>query len=543
MPLRNRRALVRLRRELAYARLRRQIARVEAYLESSGARSQVTKRPILFFNASTRIHLLSLNGAFGLLASWAVRCSGTPMLQVVCERGMEQCVLGVDRHDLAKPPPCAPCLRLSRLLYPPPSTIHLSLNQGLADAVRDQLVGRPLHELASWSWDGIPLGELCLPSLRWVLRRHDLPDDEAVGALFRRYLASAASLASRFRDLVEDLRPRALVVFNGIMYPEAVARAVALAMDVPVITHEVGLQPLSAYFSHQHATFREVSLADGELDPREAERLDRYLEDRSQGRFTMAGIRFWPEIQPLPDSLRKRIEAHSQTVAVFTNVVFDTSQVHANTLFGSMFEWLNDLRQEIDSHPETLFVLRAHPDEDRPGKESRQSVAEWMRESGLLAKKNVAFFGPQEPVSSYELIRQAKLILVYNSSIGLEGSIAGVPVLCAGRARYTQLPTVFFPSSRDAYRDQLQAFLNAVRIDVPPEFAKNARRFLAFELFHASLDFSEFLEGDSEFPGMVQLKLFDPRDLSDNAALSVVRQGILEGTPFVLPSNGSADAA
>src|SRR3972149_442610 len=175
MSLKLRRIVIRLRREIAYARLRRQIARGEAYLRSNETRTQGAQRPILFFNASTRIHLLSLNGAFGLLAAWAVRFSGTPVLQVVCERGMAQCVLGVDRHDLAKPPPCARCLRLSRLLYPSPSTIPLSLNQGLADAVRGELAGRSLHELANWIWDAIPLGELCLPSLRWVLRRHDLP--------------------------------------------------------------------------------------------------------------------------------------------------------------------------------------------------------------------------------------------------------------------------------------------------------------------------------------------------------------------------------
>jgi len=28
-----------------------------------------------------------------------------------------------------------------------------------------------------------------------------------------------------------------------------------------------------------------------------------------------------------------------------------------------MFEWLEDLGRAIPRHPETLFVLRAHPDE------------------------------------------------------------------------------------------------------------------------------------------------------------------------------------
>jgi hypothetical protein len=219
-------------------------------------------------------------------------------------------------------------------------------------------------------------------------------------------------------------------------------------------------------------------------------------------------------------------------VVVFTNVVFDTSQIHANTLFASMFEWLEDVQAAIGRHPETLFILRAHPDEDRPGKESQQTVSDWFARSGLATAPNVVFLGPSEYISSYDLMRRAKLVLVYNSSVGLEASIAGLPVLCAGRARYTQIPTAFLPATRREYGLALRALLEAGTLSVPGAFAAHARRFLHHELFRASLDLSEFLEQEPGFPGMVLLRRFDPRRLVASEALAAIRAGVLKGAPF-----------
>lgn len=515
--------------------LRRQIARVEAYLKTV---QPAGGPPVLFFNASTRIHRLSLNGGFSLLASWALRARGTPVRHAVCQRGMDLCILGTPRDLPQAAPPCRRCLRLSRWLFPPDLVQGLRYDAAEASAADAELARLDLDRLVHWTWKGMPLGELCLPGLRWALRRHHLADDEATRLLYRRYLRSAASLAAQFQLMLERIRPQALVAFNGITYPEAVARHVARGKGIPVITHEVGLRPFSAFFSHKEATFRDVDMPDGfELGPQESARLDSYLKDRWRGRFTMAGIRFWPEMQPLPSWLEQRIGAHQQMVPIFTNVIFDTSQVHANTLFEDMFAWLDDLREVIERHPETLFVIRAHPDEARPGKESQESVAEWVRSAGIAQRRNVAFFAPSDYVSSYELIRQAKVVLVYNSSVGLEASILGKPVLCAGRARYTQVPTVFYPPNRDMYRSQLEAMLTADEIEIPASFVANARRFLYSELFHASLDFSSFLQPYPEAPGMVRFRDFDPPELMVSGELRAVCSGIGRAGSFNLPAS------
>ena len=102
--------------------------------------------------------------------------------------------------------------------------------------------------------------------------------------------------------------------------------------------------------------------------------------------------------------------------------------------------------------------------------------------------------------------------MVYNSTIGLEASIMGAAVLCAGRARFTQYPTVFFPQTVEEQKTKLEEFLSAEKIQVPAEFKRNARRFLYYQLYRTSLPFGDFLE-PSVRTTQTRLKSFELRDL------------------------------
>lgn len=514
----------------------RQVQRVELYLNDRARSAPERGDPVICFNASTRIHHLSQNAAFELLAAWAVRLAGVPCVQLVCHAGMQQCMLGTRRDDLTKGPPCTQCVKTSKLIYPRSSINWLGLDANLVDQLDTRLDSLSLTELADWEYSGLPLGALCMPSLRWAMRRHNLDDLPATRHLLRQYLVSAASLAARIEEAIQRLKPRSMVLFNGVSFPEGVARAVGMRHGVPVITHEVGLRPFSAFFSHEHATFREVALPEGfRLSDLEESRLDEVLAKRFHGRFSMAGVTFWPDMHPVPSWLEQRMEAHRQTVTIFTNVVFDTSQVHANALFHDMFDWLTSLLPTIERHDDTLFVLRAHPDEDRPGKESLETVAAWVQQTGIAARPNVVFLEPSAGISSYDLMMRSKFVMVYNSSIGLEASIVGLPVLCAGQARYTSIPTVYLPGNRSSYHEMLNAFLTEGRVEAPEDFRLNARRLFSYETYQASLSFERFMTELPQAPGNVLLRSFEPEELTRSAEVAVLQRGILDGQPFIMP--------
>ncbi|NSW53502.1 MAG: hypothetical protein HPY85_13440 [Anaerolineae bacterium] len=495
-------------------------------------------QPVAFFNASTRLGSMSLNAAYSLLVSWSLRMEGIPAVHFVCRSGMTRCIHGTDKSHPEHKPPCAECIAQSRANF---TAAESDFFDYTPDADFDRhLATLSLPEMENLELDGIPLGPICRSSLRWVMRRYHLQDTPATHQLFREYLRSGWNVARKFADFLNEHDPRALVIFNGIVYPEAIARFLAQRRGIRVVSHEVNMQPFSAYFTEGEATFRSTCLPqDFHLTPMENERFDQYFSKRTRGQFKMAGVAFWKDIQDLDSDFVRQLDQFRQVVPVFTNVIFDTSQEHANVLFENMFVWLDSVLETARQHPDTVFVLRAHPDEARPGKASEESVADWASASGFINLPNTIFIPPDQPLNSYELISRAKFTMIYTSTIGMESSLLGTPVLCAGKAYYNQYaPAAYVPQTRAQYETHLAEFLAApAPLPVPEEHRVNARNFLYSQLYLSSLSFEAFLEEDGAWPGYVKLKDFPVETLLSRSSvpLRVIRNGILDGTPFLLP--------
>ncbi len=515
-------------------------------------------KPVILFNASTRLGDTSLNAGFSLVTAWALRMAGVPVVHFVCNAGMTRCVLGTDPDHPEQPMPCKACVRHSRILTAGAKSQFFNYHRD--EALARQLEKLSVDELMNVQYsmssehslntghssllaDPLPLGALVMPALRWRLRIHHLQDDEPTRRLFREFILSAWNVAQEFTRLLDEANPQAVVLFNGQFYPEATARFLARRYGIRTVTHEVGLQPTSAYFTEGEATAYPITIPESfEMNEEQNARLDAYLEKRFQGKFSMAGVQFWPEMKGLDDAFLKKAGLFKQILPVFTNVIFDTSQPHTNVVLPDMFTWLDLVLVVVKANPETFFVLRAHPDESRAGKAARESVAGWVARTGAGSQPNLVFVASNEFISSYELIQRAKFVMIYNSTIGLEASIMSAPVLCAGKARFTQYPTVFFPESIPAYRQMLDDFLRANKITVPAEFRRNARRFLYYQLFRTSLPFGEFLEAAAP-RGYVRVR---PETLKllragKSPAIRAVLDGILRGGDFFLDDGPTAD--
>jgi hypothetical protein len=493
------------------------------------------QQPVVFMGVSTRLQGMSLNAGFALITKWSLQLQGVPVIQFVCDAGMDHCMLGSILNQPLDRPPCTICIRQSKRMYKH-SEVAWFRNQSSLE-IKKQISDFSIQQLSDYKFDDIPFGELVLPAIRWVLRCYHLPDNEETKTLFRNYILAAESIASQFLRLLEKEKPQKVVVFNGMSFPEATVRWLAQKNNIPVVTHEVGLQPFSAYFTYDQATAYPIKIAKNfSLNQNQNNILDQYLEQRFQGNFTMAGVRFWPTMRTLSDSFIKLSSSFKQIVPIFTNVIFDTSQSHANVIFEHMFDWLDQVLTIIQKNPDTLFVIRAHPDEARPGKASRESVAEWAKLNRVDALENVVFVDATEYFSSYDLIQKSKFVMIYNSTIGLEATLLGVPVLCAGKSRFTQIETVYFPKTRNEYIRTFEEFLVAPDVELPELFIENTRKFMYTQLYRVSLPFEQFLEEDRVWKGYVQLKDFNWQDLlpENSEPLRIISEGILKDIAFEL---------
>jgi len=497
---------------------------------ASSAKPDPDKKPILFFKASSGIDDLSWNSAFQLLTSWGLRLRGVPVRFFACSSGMDLCVLGTDRDDPAKNPPCPTCVYQSRTLYTgaPVTWFHFKADPNLDKALEKS----DLNELIRFEYAGAPLGPLVLPGARWILRRHNLLDNPQTRLLFRRYIRSAYSLILEFEKELDRQTPHAVVVFNGQFYPEAAVKWAARKHGIKVITHEVGLRPMTGFFTEGESTAYPIEIpSDFQLDQRQNALMDAYLAKRFQGDFSMGGVRFWQEIKGFDRALEAKIAKFNKLVPVFTNVVFDTSQPHANTLFTDMFAWLEEVIALAAQTPDTLFVLRAHPDETRIRKTSLETVENWVITNKVIDLPNVHFIPPNEFISSYELIQRSNFVLIYNSTIGMEAVLMDKYVLCAGKARFTQLPIVEFPATKAEYIDILRQRLSGVIPEVRAENIQNARKFLFYQLFRSSLPFEHL--NPSIRGTHASIEMFDVNSLREDKTISIIYKGLFEGGDFL----------
>jgi hypothetical protein len=81
----------------------------------------------------------------------------------------------------------------------------------------------------------------------------------------------------------------------------------------------------------------------------------------------------------------------------------------------------------------------------------------------------------------------------------------------------------------------MEEFLDADKIAVPPDFKRNARRFLYYQLFRTSLPFGDFLE-PSVRTTQTRLKSFELKELSPekSKAIEAIFDGLLNKGDFLL---------
>ncbi|MDO9546559.1 MAG: hypothetical protein Q7J07_07395 [Pelolinea sp.] len=202
----------RIQREINLRLNRFQVWRVNRSI--TGELSSDDTRPVIIFNASTRLSGLSQNAGFSLITSLALRKNQIPTHHVFCDHGLRPCVLGTDRNDPERIPPCRECTRTSRLILKDANSHSFTYKEDVEISKATKDLG--LDQLLSFTYQGIPLGELVLPSMRWILRKHHLKDNKNNKLLAQNYIRSAWGVFGDFSDLIDKIQPQAVLVFNGM---------------------------------------------------------------------------------------------------------------------------------------------------------------------------------------------------------------------------------------------------------------------------------------------------------------------------------------
>lgn len=463
----------------------------------------------------------------GVLAQ-ALRLRGADVQFLTCGGDLEVC----DRSNTyeAPPMPCGTCTRY----------VHGSIDaHGFPrSTIRDGWVGDdpiPWPELdvigkadlaGVWA-DDLPLGDLAEIPVAWFLCSAELATDPLAPQTTRAFLRSARRIARGVAAALDRFQPEVVLLCNGLFLFESVAWALCRARGIDVVTYERAFRKETLFFHRgSPAGFYDTSEQwpeqDRPLSQDEDAELTTYLAQRRAGR---AFDQYWEFRQEV-------LESHAgRTVTLFTNLTWDTAVLKRELAFPDIRAWIEAAVEAVADRPQDRLVLRVHPSEvSLPGKETRDSLAYFIRERWPLLPPNITLVGPEDLQSSYALMDASDVGLVYTSTTGLEMALTGRPVLVAGDTHYRGKGFTVDVGGPEDFKAQLAKALSdpgSLRPDV-----EKARRYAHFFFFRAPIRAPYVIE---PLPGLARLTTDDLRDLAPgaNPGLDRICTGILEGASFV----------
>ena len=220
-------------------------------------------------------------------------------------------------------------------------------------------------------------------------------------------------------------------------------RAIALRKSIPTVTYECGFIKNTFIFArnkiacHYDLSEHWQHFSRTPLTAEENNWLNRYLEDRQFG--NRSTIQYWPKREERISEIRKQlhISEAKKTVVLFTNIVWDSAVQEREIAFAGMFDWIDQTLAYFIRKKEYHLIVRVHPAEVRlTYRETKERTADHIRRAFPELNPNITLVEAESSISSYRLIELANVILVYTSTIGLEASLMGKPVIVAAETHY-----------------------------------------------------------------------------------------------------------
>ena len=351
----------------------------------------------------------------------------------------------------------------------------------------------PAHQLFDAVWKGQPIGEWGKSSALTHYRMY-APDweDAAFVAITRAVLVATILSYEGCVALFDEFQPDVIFLMNGRFYPHRVAIEVATQRGVRFITHERGRQEgnyrvvdgasihaLSDY-DRLWEIWKDISLTTEELG-----RIQALFGQRRQGKNLN-----WEPFSPPPSDEGKVRQALSldarPLITCFTSSDDEVATMPewSEGAFPFSLDWIPATVAFARERPDLMVVIRAHPNLGRQG--GNKAALAQLELIAADLPENCRVVRPKDDISSYTLLDMSDVVVVYCSTMGLEGAVAGKPVVTVARGTYGEAEWVTFCRRPEDYA----ASIDAARARGPSrEIARLALRqaHVQFETMHFHL--------------------------------------------------------
>src|SRR5262245_56896730 len=226
--------------------------------------------------------------------------------------------------------------RLSDFVRPGDWDEATQLSQGIGDS-----------DLDHFEIDQIRLGKLANYSVRYNTGQNRLVLTEEVAKLNQEFLANGLLLFRAYQRLLDSIRPKAVVMLNGLYMSFRILRDLALERGIPVYTYERSYRRDAWVFNRNgFAALNPIdsawdSLKDLPLNSKQEDELNNYLASRAAGTVQDSfALNVCPKESVSEIWSELRLDASKPTATLFPSSLCDSTTMDFDGVFPSIYDWI-----------------------------------------------------------------------------------------------------------------------------------------------------------------------------------------------------------
>jgi hypothetical protein len=318
-------------------------------------------------------------------------------------------------------------------------TDYINLN-AYQEAVRiSKLVA--FENFREFVYEGIRIGEEAFASILRVTFMGEVQDTHINRSLVQRFIVSGILTAIGYEKAMMEIAPDRIVCIHGIYQTHGLAVKVANKLGIPVIVvGGGGIRKDTVVVCHNETYHHQLVNESNEVweqfnvSKEEKDKTINYaLKKRSSGNGADY-LSYHPNPIENSDALYNycKINRERKIVSLYTNVIWDAQILYEGNVFQDIFDWLFLSIEELGKNENIWVVIRIHPAESKGGLPTRQPMLSEIYKRFPVLPDNIRIIPPESDLSSYTLVEESAVNIIYGTKMGLEIGLMKRPLLICG---------------------------------------------------------------------------------------------------------------